>query len=116
MRKFAADPSQSAVRQFGIPVTSRVASRTYSVSDLCRTAASSRLPTIRTRSLGDDPERAFHSPGAHGGELMARALRWIRYGLCTCLGLVVIELAVVDIQSLNPFASSKLRPGSGSAD
>ena len=36
---------------------------------------------------------------------MARSMLWLRYGFCTCLGLVVIGLAAVSAGSL-PDASS----------
>ena len=42
---------------------------------------------------------------------MAKALLWIRYGFCTCLGLAVICLAAVSADP-SPEAPSMLRPDS----
>ena len=46
-----------------------------------------------------------------GGESMARALLWVRYGFCTCLGLAVIGLAAVSGSGSSPEASSMPHPG-----
>jgi hypothetical protein len=43
---------------------------------------------------------------------MATALLWIRYGFCTCLGLVVIGLAAVSASDPSPEAPSMPRPDS----
>ncbi len=40
---------------------------------------------------------------------MAKALLWVRYGFCTCLGLAVIGLAAVSATEPDPEASSMLR-------
>jgi hypothetical protein len=37
---------------------------------------------------------------------MARAIRWVRYGFCTCLGLALIGLAAVSPPVLDPEGSS----------
>ena len=43
---------------------------------------------------------------------MAKALLWIRYGFCTCLGLTVIGLAAVSAQAPDSEASSMPSPDS----
>ncbi len=45
---------------------------------------------------------------------MAKALLWIHYGFCTCLGLAVIGLAAVSASAPPPEASSMLRSDSAS--
>lgn len=43
---------------------------------------------------------------------MVRALFWVRYGFCTCLGLALIGLAAVSAADPDPEATSMLRNSS----
>ncbi len=47
---------------------------------------------------------------------MTRALLWVRYGFCTCLGLAVIGLAAVSAPYLDPEAPSMPRNDPPSRD
>jgi hypothetical protein len=65
-------------------VTSRAEPRTYL-----------RGGAPASSSSRDDAIKGAANDVMRGDELMTRAMLWVKYGFCTCLGLLVIGLAAI---------------------